>query len=59
MAASDNLGSWLAASMPYEAMALQAAFCMKAPHENDFGQASEAAQRFNDLQQNRTSFGDN
>ncbi len=32
---------------------------MKAPHKTDFGQASEAAYGFNDLQQNRTSFGKN
>ncbi len=43
MAAYESLGSWLAASMPYEAMTLQEAFCSKAPHETDFGQTSEAA----------------
>lgn len=32
---------------------------MTVPYKSDFGQASEEAERSNDLQQNKESFGDN
>ncbi len=42
-AASENLGSWLAASLPYEAMTSQAVILHEGTSQNWFGQASEAA----------------